>query len=135
MALEVPERPEAIREGPVAAPASESARRLDRLAPLIHELVAWDLVYRTDAGEFVLHDDVQHRLAELTALRHQPAAQLYIGRLCQRCGTVGVTRLLDGVHVCSACSLAERAEPALPVEPDPSPTRPETRSRWHRKAG
>src|SRR5271166_2810767 len=78
MALEVPERPDAIREGPVAAPASESARRLDRLAPLIHELVAWDLVYRTDAGEFVLHDDVQHRLAELTALRHQPAAQLYI---------------------------------------------------------
>jgi hypothetical protein len=30
----------------------DPARRVERLAPLIHQLVAWDLIYRSDAGTF-----------------------------------------------------------------------------------
>jgi hypothetical protein len=117
---------------PVVMQVAEPARRLDRLAPLIHELIAWDLVYRTESGTFVLHDDVQERLVALAELRPNPAAQVYVGRLCNRCGTVGVTRLLDGVHVCAACRSAEHAGP--PADP-PAPPDREHRSRWHRKAG
>ena len=40
-------------------------RRLDRLVPLLHELVAWDLVHAHADGGFVLRDDVQERLALL----------------------------------------------------------------------
>jgi len=37
---------------PVAMGIGDPARRVERLAPLIHQLVAWDLIYRSDAGTF-----------------------------------------------------------------------------------
>lgn len=124
-------------ETPVAMRASEPARRLDRLAPLIHELIAWDLVHRSESGDYVLQDDVQTRLRELSALRPQPTAQVYIGRLCQRCGVVGVTRLVDNTHVCASCnrSAAIDASADPPSIPSEGTGRHEGRSRWHRKAG
>ena len=41
--------------------------RLERLGPMIHELIAWDLVSPSGAGTFVLREDVQHRLVEVWA--------------------------------------------------------------------
>jgi hypothetical protein len=44
-------------------------RRLDRLTPLLHEMVAWGLVRQADDGAFVLPEDVQERLTHLTMQR------------------------------------------------------------------
>jgi hypothetical protein len=89
-------------------------RQLDRLVPLLHELVAWDLVRRAEDGSFVLREDVQERLALLTADRPVRSAQVYVGRKCEHCGTVRLTRMVDGVRICSTCSRT-----ALPVDEAP----------------
>ena len=112
----------------------DHAQRLDRLAPLIHQLLAWDIVTRSDSGSYVLQDDVQERLQAIAAV---PAtAQVYLGRKCETCGLVRATRMVDGARVCGPCSLAA-AEAATSPAPDDDPVRPEhhgIRSRWHRKA-
>ncbi len=79
-------------------------RRLDRLVPLLHEMIAWDLVEQTEDGGFVLRDDVQERLRRLTADRPVHSAEVYVGRKCERCGRVSVTRMVEGVRTCSTCS-------------------------------
>jgi hypothetical protein len=118
--------------------AGEQPRRLDQLSPLIHELLAWDLVHLDESGTFVLHDDVQQRLKEVSALRPTSTAQVYVGRQCERCGVVSVTRLIDGARVCSSCNRSMSAVDA-PVEPQAEPSHGRgphsSRSRWHRKAG
>jgi hypothetical protein len=78
-------------------------RRLDRLVPLLHALVAWDLVRRSEDGSFVLRDDVQERLAVLSSERPVRAAEVYIGRRCERCERVVLTRMVDGSRICSSC--------------------------------
>jgi hypothetical protein len=110
-------------------------RQLDRLVPLLHELVAWDLVRRTDDGSFVLRDDVQERLAVLSSERPNRAAQVYIGRKCERCERVALTRMVDGTRVCSTCSLASLV--ASDSIPDAAPASLKgTRGffHWHRRA-
>jgi len=92
-------------------------RRLDQLVPLLHELVTWDLVRRTDDGGFVLRDDVQERLAILSSDRPVRSAQVYIGRKCERCSRVTLTRMVDGSRVCASCSRTALGEPV----PDGAP--------------
>jgi len=84
-------------------------RRLDQLVPLLHDLVAWDLVLRADDGSFVLRDDVQERLALLSTERPARSAQVYIGRKCEHCARVTLTRMVDGERICVACSRAALA--------------------------
>ena len=79
-------------------------RRLDRLVPLLHELVAWDLVQREEDGSFVLRSDVQDRLAALSSDRPARSAEVYIGRKCERCERVTLTRMVDGSRICAGCS-------------------------------
>ena len=93
-----------------------SARRLDRLAPLLHELIAWDLVRQTDTGAFEIPEEVQERLRRLSALQNGSIAEVYVGRKCGRCGSMRVTRMVDGVRLCSTCS-AEVSAPPVPDEP------------------
>lgn len=81
-------------------------RRLDQLVPLLHDLVAWDLVLRADDGSFVLRDDVQARLALLSTERPARSAQVYIGRKCELCSRVTLTRMVDGERICATCSRA-----------------------------
>jgi ribosomal protein L37AE/L43A len=123
---------------PVAAvSAADSARRLDRLAPLLHELLAWDLVRQTESGAFVIPDEVQQRLSHLTSLQSGSIAQVYVGRKCGRCGSIRVTRMVEGVRLCSTCS-SELATPSIVAEPDATTGDRKAhhgRSRWHRKAG
>ena len=117
--------------------AADSARRLDRLAPLLHELLAWDLVRRTESGTFVIPDEVQERLSHLTSLQSGTIAQVYVGRKCGRCGSIRVTRMVDGVRLCSTCS-SELASPSITVEPEASGGDRKGHhgwARWHRKAG
>jgi ribosomal protein L37AE/L43A len=127
--LEPIERLEAIT-------ASDAARRLDRLAPLLHELIAWDLVRQTESGSFEIPEDVQERLRRLSSLQSGSVAQVYVGRKCGRCGSMRVTRMVDGLRLCSSCS-SEVGAPA-PSDDTPAATEPRNghgRSRWHRKAG
>ena len=121
--------------GPINSIAdADSARRLDRLAPLLHELIAWDLVRQTASGGFEIPEDVQERLRRLSALQNGSIAEVYVGRKCGRCGSMRVTRMVDGVRLCSTCS-AEVSAPPTPDEPPAGESRRGGRSRWHRKAG
>jgi hypothetical protein len=79
-------------------------RRLDRLVPLLHEMMAWDLVHRAEDGSFILCEDVQERLAALSSVKPARSAQVYIGRKCERCERVTLTRMVDGSRICSSCS-------------------------------
>ena len=117
--------------------AADSARRLDRLAPLLHELLAWDLVRQTESGSFVIPDEVQERLSHLTSLQAGTIAQVYVGRKCGRCGSIRVTRMVDGVRLCSTCS-SELASPSIAEKPEASGRDRKGHHAWsrrHRKAG
>jgi hypothetical protein len=115
----------------------EELRRLDRLAPLLHELLDWGLVHPTASGAFELREDVQERLRQLTASRPLLEAQVYVGRPCRRCGQVAVTRLVDGVRMCTPCR--ERATTAADPVDDAAVTSPSGerghKTRRARKAG
>ncbi len=123
---------------PTTIPVSngfDQAQRLDRLAPLIHQLLAWDLVARSESGMYQLRDDVQQRLQEMSAVPTPVTAQVYLGRKCETCGLVRATRMVDGSRVCGPCS--KSTAEAAPSDPDAGPDRPEHhgfRARWHRKA-
>ncbi len=119
---------------PVATGVEDPSRRLGRIAPLIHELVAWDLVYRSEGGAFLLRDDVQQRLYEMSAVAAAPTAQVFVGRKCEVCGLVRVTRIVDGSRVCGVCSKPAVTPPAMPLEQSEGGGQRGTRSRWHRKA-
>jgi hypothetical protein len=116
----------------------DASSSLERLAPLIHELIAWDLIYRGETGAFQLREDVQQLLETRLAGSPPGPAQVFVGRKCERCGTVTVTRLIDGTRLCGRCTDAGGAAP--PVEPltgsDPRTGRrhPDERSHWLRKA-
>ncbi len=119
------------------AVTGEELRRLDRLAPLLHELLDWGLVHPTASGAFELREDVQERLRQLTASRPLLEAQVYVGRPCRRCGQVAVTRLVEGVRMCTPCR--ERASAAPDPVDDAAVTNPSGerghKSRRARKAG
>jgi len=105
-------------------PFEDPKRRLDLLVPLLHELVAWDLVLRSEDGGFELRQDVQERLAVLTADRPVRSAEVFVGRKCEVCGLVRLTRLVEGVRTCSPCS--------TPVLDVPDATADPSRTRVHR---
>ena len=110
-------------------------RRLERLVPLLHELVAWDLVRRAEDGSFVLRDDVQERLAVLSSERPVRAAEVYIGRKCERCERVVLTRMVDGSRICSSCHRASLA--SEDAAPDNAPVAMKGSRgffHWHRRA-
>jgi hypothetical protein len=116
-------------------PFEDPKRRLDQLVPLLHELVAWDLVVPVEDGSFVLRQDVQDRLAILTADRPARSAEVFVGRKCQVCGSVKLTRMVDGVRTCSPCSRVSLE----PIGSDAA-VRPDRGKgqrgffHWHRKA-
>ena len=85
-------------------PFEDPKRRLDLLVPLLHDLVVWDLVQRDVDGSFVLRQDVQDRLSALTVDRPFRSAEVFVGRKCQVCGLVRLTRMVDGVRTCSPCA-------------------------------
>jgi hypothetical protein len=103
---------------------------LDRMGPILRDLVAFDLVERTETGAFVLRPEVQRWLAEASVRSGAPGtAEVFVGRQCQRCGAIAVTRIVDGVRICAPC----QATPVAEVLPD----EPSHHARWWRakKAG
>jgi hypothetical protein len=106
--------------------------RMDRMGPLVHELIAWDLVHRNESGAFVLNDDIQQRLQEASARQWTARPEVYVGRPCQRCGSTGVTRMVEDVRLCDACSVT-----SVVADTDPQVVRRSKRhgSWWGRKAG
>ncbi len=106
--------------------------RMDRMGPLVHELIAWDLVHRSESGAFVLNDDIQQRLQEASARQWTARPEVYVGRPCQRCGSTGVTRMVEDVRLCDACSVT-----SVVADADPHVVRRSRRhgSWWGRKAG
>jgi len=87
-----------------ARPLEDPKWRLDQLVPLLHQLLIWDLVRTNADGEFVLREDVQDRLALLTSGHPSRSAEVFVGRKCEVCGLVKLTRIVDGVRTCSTCS-------------------------------
>ena len=76
---------------------------LQGLAPLLHELLSRELVRQSETGSFVLRDDVQQRLRELSDAPVASARQVFIGRKCETCSLIRVTRLINGLRICSDC--------------------------------
>jgi len=109
-------------------------RRLDQLVPLLHDLVAWDLVRRDEDGSYVLRSDVQERLAMLSSDRPARDAQVYIGRKCERCQRVELTRMVDGSRICADCHQAALAGPDAEAQPSPSTGRSRGFFHRHRRA-
>lgn len=120
--------------------ARSSSMSLDRLAPLIHELTACDLIYRGDDGAFLLRDDVQQLLEEHASLGPPGPVQVFVGRRCERCGRRTVTRLVAGGRLCAPCAEPDKSAPTMHNPPrgtdadqlpasDPSPQRPRRRHR------
>lgn len=110
-------------------PFDDPKRRLDLLVPLLHDLVASDLVQRGADGSFVLRQDVQDRLSALTVDRPLRSAEVFVGRKCQVCGLVRLTRMVDGIRTCSPCATPVVAE--LDVGGDAGRTKGQ-RSFFHR---
>ena len=127
-----------LRSVPVALGVGSPGHRLDRLGPLLHELLTWDLVYRSESGAFLLRDDLQQRLDEMSLLQTRSTTQVYVGRPCEHCGVVAVTRLVDGTRACAACRESTHATP-VPERTAPLPSlghgRHKIRYPWYRKAG
>jgi hypothetical protein len=116
------------------------SRRLERLSPLLRDLITWDLVYRSESGTFLLREDVQQWLEGAVA-RHarSTAPEVYVGRPCQRCGASGLTRMVDGVRVCASCSQVAVVNEVVRAESKASGWRRhghhDGRSWWTHKAG
>jgi len=123
-----PARPLAVQTGD----AVQRRRRIDRLGPLLHELVALDVVHEPRPGVFELRDDVQQRLAAIAALRGDVVTQVYVGRSCILCHHLAVTRLVDGEHVCAACTAAVPVRHPDAAAQDPSGRRPARQRRPRR---
>jgi len=121
----------------VVPPGRAAYQRSDRLAPLLRSLLDTGLVVAGPDGRFTLPDEVQERLAALTHARSGPAAEVFVGRPCQRCATTAVTRLYDGTRLCAPCRDALLAA----AEGDGADSAPGGRQgkgrlpRWLRKAG
>lgn len=118
-----------VREVPEVGP------RMEHIAPLVHELITWDLVYRTESGAFVLRDDVQRRLQEASARLAKSTPEVYVGRPCQRCGAHGVTRLVGEVRLCESCNRTSVVGDAVPQGRPSRRGRHDGRSWWSHKAG
>lgn len=125
------------RTTPTGPVTGDRAKRLDQLSPLIHDLLSWELVVRTEDGGFQLTEDVQQRLAETSARQSHPSAAVYVGRSCQRCGTTGITRLVGEVRLCPVCARAPEppAEPPTAITTGKRRGRPEAHFWWNRKVG
>lgn len=134
--------PRAMTSGELSQPPAvpttdwvrDASRPLERLAPLIHELVAWDLIYRSASGTYQLREDVQRHLQERSAVSPSGPAQVFVGRKCDVCGTVTVTKLVNGSRICGVCSQASglTSPPTAPVAPGPSTERRSTEDRSRR---
>lgn len=98
-------------------PGDDSARRLERLTPLVHDLLSWHLVARSASGTFVLTDDVQRRLQDAATRQERPVPQVFVGRPCQRCATVAITQMVDGERLCLPCSRPRPAAAAVAEVP------------------
>lgn len=111
-----------------------SQTRLDRVIPLIRDLLTWDLVERTEPGSYRLRDDVQRWLETEASRQGHPSAAVFIGRSCERCGVVAVTRLVDGARTCAPCGrLAKEAVAQSPTEPIPTQRSDDRRGRHVRR--
>lgn len=122
----------------VALPGGSEGRRLEHLTPVVHELIAWDLVYRSESGGFQLREDVERRLDDLLARQAHATTLVYLGRPCERCGVVTTTRVVDNARVCVTCStgtVAPLEGPDVPRRNASGPRHHDRHLRRHRKAG
>jgi ribosomal protein L37AE/L43A len=117
----------------VAKVQERHAYRIENFDPLLRDLVAWDLVVRADGdlgSSWLLTDAAQKRLGEIIRPESRVDNEdlVYLDHLCADCRFRGITRLHDGVYLCSTC-LATR----VVQEPDPVPTSRRWRWRRHRQ--
>lgn len=105
------EVPRPIR--PIDSGARDRESRLQLLRPFIRELLAQDLVVRSEAGGFLLSPDVQEALEQVADRGTSPTAQVVVGRSCEACGVFAVTRRVDGVRRCQTCQPLSNSSAAV----------------------
>jgi len=112
-------------------------RRLDRFAPLLRDLMLWNLVRPTEAGDgFELRPDVEAWLIESSSrYTHSARPEIFVGRPCQRCGTIGVTKLVGDYRLCIACAEAPPVDEQAPATERGRHGRHDLRGWRARKAG
>lgn len=130
---DIGQTPRALR--PVIAGSGDRQQHLERLGPLINELIAHDLVSRTPAGAFELRDDVQGHLEAISEKKARTVAPVYIGRSCMACGVLAPTTLTGTLRRCESCrrSLDDSGQ-GTADSPPPMVDRQTTRPRWVRRA-
>lgn len=79
-------------------------RTSHRLPSLLHELVHYDLVEKSDAGSWVLRSEVQSSLDNLVGTQVEDERLVFVGLRCQRCGIRTVTSLVEDVRLCDPCA-------------------------------
>ena len=67
----------------------------------------------------------------LTADRPVRSAQVYVGRKCEHCGLVRLTRMVNGVRICSTCSTTALTADVAPAVAVPVPLKGQ-RGLFHR---
>lgn len=83
---------------------------------LLRDLLAYDLVER-DGEQWRFRPSAARRLSEIAEHRRQGARiSVYVGYLCERCRSAGVTLNVDGKRLCNQCVRALRS-PDEPREP------------------
>jgi hypothetical protein len=110
----------------------DDSRSLAHLGPLIHQLIARDLIYQSAEGAFMLRDDIQRLLAEKYLTLPPGEPEIFVGRKCQHCYRITVTRVVDGSRICGDCVRGD--EPAAPLHPfEPSVREYMPRPHWPRR--
>lgn len=96
--------------------------RVERLDPVLRELIAHGLVTRSE-GSWQLADALQRRLEEVApSVRPVDLEKVvYLDHHCARCLERKLTRMYEGQYVCDGClergdSALRQAEPEVPPQ-------------------
>lgn len=94
--------------------------------PLLRDLLTYDLVEQ-HAEQWLLGPEAARRLSEIAANSRQGARiSVYVGYLCERCRSAGVTVNIDGKRLCNQCvgTLRSSDERIAPAPPQDTPRDP-----------
>jgi hypothetical protein len=127
----------ATRTPPLAV-LNDDRRINDRLPSLVHELLYYRMVERTEAGTWVLRPELEAAL-EAQHLATVPATghRVFVGLRCEVCSRRTVTSMVEGRRLCQSCATADptAGPPATDVTEAPTGSGRRRRSGHLRRAG
>ena len=118
---------------------TDDRRMNDRLPSLVHELLYYRAVERTDAGTWVLRPELESALeAQHLATMSPNGHRVFVGLRCEQCTRRTVTSMVDGRRLCQSCATPDTTigEPTAAATEVPAGTGRRRRSGHHlRRAG